>query len=53
MVGLSDCGLVWLEDDLGTISVHVESTQNQNHSREGLQWVRTPLVGGSTLVNTV
>ena len=36
MVGLRDGGLVWLQDDLGAISVDVEGSENQNQPRERL-----------------
>jgi len=36
VVRLSNGGLVWLQDDLGSISVDMECSQDQNEPREGL-----------------
>lgn len=37
MMRLCDGGLIWLQDDLGTVCVYVQGTQNQNQTGEGLQ----------------
>lgn len=34
---LSDRCLVWLQDHLGTIRVHMKGTQDQDQTREGLK----------------
>lgn len=36
MVGLGDGGLVWLQNDLGSVSVDVQCSQNEYQTREGL-----------------
>ena len=37
MVWLCDGGFIWLQNDLCAVSVHMQCSQNENETREGLQ----------------